>query len=103
MAGRVTLVELAAMFERAAAVVSVNTGVMHLASLAGAPTAGLHGATNPLRWGPVGEKAVSILPRSGRMAYLNLGFEYPPHVENAMANLVVEDVIEALNRLGVRV
>lgn len=93
------LVELAAAFANAAAVISVNTGIMHLAALAGAPLIALHGATNPERWGPVGKNAVSLLPRSGDCAYLNLGHEYPPHVEPAMRNLPVEDVVAALDRL----
>jgi ADP-heptose:LPS heptosyltransferase len=51
LAGRTSLAGLAWLFSRATAVVSVNTGTMHLAALAGAPTVGLHGPTNPLRWG----------------------------------------------------
>lgn len=98
-AGLCGLVELAASFANAAAVISVNTGIMHLAALAGAPLIALHGATNPERWGPVGKNAVSLLPRSGDCAYLNLGHEYPPHVEPAMRNLPVEDVVAALDRL----
>lgn len=100
LAGRVGLPDLAWLLARAEAVVSVNTGVMHLAALAGAPTVGLHGATNPRRWGPVGPRCVSLLPRKGQCAYLNLGFEYPADAEPALEHLPVEDVLAALESLG---
>lgn len=103
LAGKASLPELASFFRKAAAVVSVNTGIMHLAALAGAPTVGLHGATNPQRWGPVGERTVSLLPRAGESAYLNLGFEYPRNAKSAMPNLPVEDVLAALRYLGLHV
>ncbi|MEO7932892.1 MAG: glycosyltransferase family 9 protein [Chthoniobacterales bacterium] len=63
--------------ENAAAVVSVNTGVMHLAAALGVPTVGLHGPTNAHRWGPVGPVTAicEVAPPDG--GYLNLGFEYP--------------------------
>ena len=101
LAGKVSLVGLAWQLARSRAVVSVNTGIMHLAALAGAPTVGLHGGVNPLRWGPIGPRTISLLPRSGQMAYLNLGFEYPDNVENALPNLPVEDVRKALQTFGV--
>ena len=47
LAGKTSLAGLAWLFSQASAVVSVNTGTMHLAALAGAPTVGLHGPTNP--------------------------------------------------------
>lgn len=103
LAGKTSLPELAPLFQEAAAVVSVNTGVMHLAALTGAPTIGLHGATNPRRWGPLGEKTTSLLPRKGEYAYLNLGFEYPPCVKNSMPELPVEDVLNALRTFEVAV
>lgn len=99
LAGRVTLSELACLLRDAAAVVSVNTGIMHLAALVGAPTVGLHGATNPRRWGPVGPRAESLLPRAGQCAYLNLGFEYPRGAAPSLVHLPVEDVLAALDRV----
>ena len=99
LAGRASLPGLAWLLARADAVVSVNTGIMHLAALAGAPTVGLHGATDPQRWGPVGPRCVSLLPRAGRFAYLDLGFEYPHGAEPALQHLPVEDVLAALHTL----
>lgn len=101
LAGRTALTDLAWLLARADAVVSVNTGIMHLAALAGAPTVGLHGATDPRRWGPVGPRCVSLLPRKGQCAYLDLGFEYPPDAEPALVHLPVEDVLAGLDALNV--
>lgn len=101
LAGDLSLAGLAWMFSRSAGAVSVNTGTMHLAALAGAPTVGLHGPTNPLRWGPWGRKVQSLLPHSGACAYLNLGFEYPQPLVTCMENLPVSDVLDALARMGV--
>lgn len=98
LAGVTDLATLHWILHHARAVVSVNTGVMHLAALAGAPTVGLHGATNPLRWGPVGPRTCALLPHEGAMAYLNLGFEYPKGVQSSLPHLPVEDVVEALRR-----
>lgn len=101
VAGKMPLRELARFLSCAGAVVSVNTGIMHLAALTGVPTVGLHGATNPSRWGPVGENTISLLPRSGVSAWLDLGFESPGKRKPAMANLPVCDVLAALRRLGI--
>ena len=103
VAGQMSLPDLAFCFSRAAAVVSVNTGVMHLAALCGVPLAALHGPTNPLRWGPLGGHSRALLPEAGDRAYLNLGFEYPEGAENVMHTLPVSRVLEALRDMGVRV
>lgn len=100
LAGELTLSELGEAFSGAAAVVSVNTGIMHLAALSGAPTIGLHGATDPKRWGPVGQRALSLVPRQGQHSYLNLGFEYPPGTASAMRFLTVGDVLRAIEKLA---
>ena len=65
--------------------VSVNTGTMHLAALAGTAVIALNGPTNPNRWGPVGPNSLSLTPPSGNFAYLNYGFEYPESDEEAYA------------------
>lgn len=101
IAGKATLRELVGHMKAADAVVSVNTGIMHLAAIAGAPTIALHGPTDPVRWGPVGPKTCTLLPRSGTFAYLNLGFEYPSDAEGVLKHLPVSDVCAALRDMGV--
>ena len=81
--------------------ISVNTGILHLGASVGVPVIGLHGPTDPIRWGPLGEHAISLLPESGLSAYLNYGFEYPDDDKDAYAldRLSVSQVIEAVDIL----
>ena len=84
--------------------VSVNTGILHLLVEAGVPAVGVHGPTNPDRWGPLGSASISLLPQSGPSAYLNYGFEYPKSDANAYSldNLSVDQVVIALEDLRSR-
>jgi len=71
-----SLAETAAIVAAASIVVSVNTGVMHIAAALGIPVVGVHGPTNSRRWGPVGPRAASVNAPLEGCGYLNLGFEY---------------------------
>jgi len=103
IAGKINLPDLAYCLRRADAVISVNTGIMHLAAIAGAPTIALNGAVNPLRWGPLGPKTCALLPEKGRSAYLNLGFEYEDTRDNVLRHLRVKTVRDALAEFGIYV
>jgi ADP-heptose:LPS heptosyltransferase len=95
VAGRYRLSELIDVLARARCVVSVNTGVMHLAAAAGAPTVALNGPTSALRWGPIGPNVVCVdsdLPGCG---YLNLGFEYDGQRTDCMRGISVDRVATA--------
>jgi heptosyltransferase-3 len=95
-AGKYSIDETAALLEASRGVVSVNTGIMHLAAALDVPIVALHGPTNPLRWGPLSRRAHCISPKSGQTAFLNLGFEYPEDFEPCMHLLSVEDVLASL-------
>ena len=53
-AGKTTLTELAALYEKAALVISTDTGPMHLAAAMGTPVVALFGPTASWRTGPYG-------------------------------------------------
>jgi heptosyltransferase III len=95
-AGRYSLDETAALLEGSDSLVTVNTGVMHLAAAMNTPIVALHGPTNPARWGPLAHNARVIVPDSPDVAYLNLGFEYPEGVEPCMHLIGVDQVVTAL-------
>ena len=100
VAGRYRLNELVDLIGSASCVVSVNTGLMHLAAAAGAPTVGLNGPTSARRWGPIGPKAVCVdsdLPGCG---YLNLGFEYDGRRTDCMSGISVDRVTSAALELA---
>jgi heptosyltransferase III len=81
------------------AVVSVNTGVMHLAAAVGARVICLNGPTSELRWGPVGDQAISVSVPPPHGGYLNLGFEYKGCPLDSMEYIEVSDVWERLRRM----
>jgi len=97
IAGEVSLPELAAVLRGAAAVVAVNTGVMHLAALLEAPLVALHGPTSRRRWGPVGARSIALAPPvPAGCEFLNLGFEYPGGPVDCMERIEVDEVFAAL-------
>lgn len=85
---------------KAELVVSVNTGVMHLAAILGVPTVSLNGPTSNLRWGPVGPCAIGVQPEGGGCGYLNLGFEFRNQPTDCMERISVEMVQNAIRLLG---
>ncbi len=92
VAGRFNVPELVNVIADARCVVSVNTGVMHLAAGVGVPTIALNGPTSSLRWGPIGPDVVCIdspLPGCG---YLDLGFEYENQRTDCMHGIPVDQV-----------
>jgi ADP-heptose:LPS heptosyltransferase len=82
LTGALSLRETAQILKAARYVLSVNTGILHLAAAVGVKTLGIHGPTSVLRWGPVGPMGYSDLsvralqsPRKCSPC-LNLGFDY---------------------------
>jgi ADP-heptose:LPS heptosyltransferase len=99
LAGQADLAETAMEIARAAAVVCVNTGVMHLAAALNTPLVALHGPTNPVRWGPLSADAITVAPPSDSGGgYLNLGFEYPANPPDCMAAITLEEVLIGLRK-----
>jgi len=100
IAGELSLAELAAVLRGAAAVVAVNTGVMHLAALLDVPLVALHGPTSRRRWGPLGARSIAIAPPAAAgCEFLHLGFEYPNGPVDCMERIEVDEVLAALSTL----
>jgi heptosyltransferase-3 len=91
--GRDGLHSVAAILQKSALVVSVNTGIMHLAAISGAPTVGLNGPTASHRWGPRGARVASVEPRGGG-GFLHFGFEYDGNPTDCMDRITVDDVYQ---------
>ena len=98
-AGQFTLAELADLFAAAEVVVSVNTGVAHLAGLVGARTVSLEGPTPACRWRPLGPCVRTVETSLPECGYLNLGFEYGGHRHDCMSGVSVQAVVEAVDEL----
>lgn len=72
LVGKVSLSEAAACLARCALFVGNDSGLMHLAAAAGAPTLGLFGPTPAHEYSPVGPRAAVALSQSERMQDLSV-------------------------------
>ncbi len=99
LAGKISLSQTCKVLQDAAAVVSVNTGTMHLAAAVGGAVLALNGPVPARRWGPVGERAVSVDSEEEGCGYLNLGFEYENQREDCMALIKPERVFLLLKEM----
>jgi heptosyltransferase I len=99
IAGAASLAQLEALARTCSVAVSVNTGVMHLAAIAGAPTVGLNGPSNAARWGPIGSRVISLSSAYDGCGFLNLGFEYEGRRTDCMLGISVDAVVDACHTL----
>jgi lipopolysaccharide heptosyltransferase III len=72
LVGRLTLPEAAACLARCALFVGNDSGLMHLAAAAGAPTLGLFGPTPAAEYAPAGRLTAVAVARGPRMADLSV-------------------------------
>lgn len=87
----------------AAGVISVNTGVMHLAAAVGTPVVSLNGPTPVRRWGSIGSPSRALVSPLVPDGYTNLGFEEDDRYRGAMAAITVETVVGAWDDLAAEV
>ncbi len=80
-------------------VISVNTGVMHLASALNCNLVSLQGPTSVKRWGPTNSNVNAIQSPLSCSPCLNLGFEYGCPYNNCMKAITVQSVADAANTL----
>jgi heptosyltransferase I len=93
--GHYNLLELLDLLAASECVVSVNTGVVHLAAAIAVPTVCLNGPSSGTRWGPLGRLSVSVDSSLPGCGYLNLGAEYRGQREDCMCGIAVPDVLAA--------
>jgi len=92
IAGRFTLDEVVAIVEKARLLVCSNTGMLHLASCVGTKTMGLHGPTNPVKWGAYSKNTVLIQSDKYCSPCLYLGHDYGCKMPSCMKHISVDDV-----------
>ncbi|MBM3675559.1 MAG: glycosyltransferase family 9 protein [Actinobacteria bacterium] len=83
----------------AVAVVSVNTGVMHIAAALGIPTIAVDGPTSAARYRPIGPRVQRVASPMVPDGYLDLGFEDDPRFRDCMRAITVAMVVEAWDGL----
>ena len=100
-AGKYTLEETIKLLSRSKLVISVNTGVMHLASALKCNLIALHGPTSFRRWGPLNSNSISLQSHLECSPCLNLGFEYGCNENKCMKTIDANKVIESINKFCV--
>lgn len=103
IAGELNITRTAEVLKSSSLVISVNTGIMHLASALGCPLIALNGPTNSKRWGPLNSNAVSIQSPYHQAPCLNLGFEYAcsDRTGECMKAILPKMVVEAIESLSI--
>jgi ADP-heptose:LPS heptosyltransferase len=101
-AGRLSLVEIAELLASSTAVVSVDTGIMHLAAALDCRLVALFGATSPLRWGPLNAHARVLYSHRDCSPCVSLGLEAGCGTNRCMADLTPDAVIYELDTLMAR-
>ncbi len=91
-AGMFALNNVVALVEKVKLIVCSNTGMLHIASCVGTKTLGLHGPTNPVKWGSYNKKSVLIQSDKFCSPCLYLGHEYGCQAPQCMAHIKVDDV-----------
>lgn len=95
LAGRTSLMELAALYQEMACVISTDTGPMHIAAAVNTPTAALFGPTADWRTGPFGD--------GHRIVSANLQcrpcFKRSCEIMHCMRQIREESVLEHVNDL----
>ena len=72
LTARLTLPEVSAVLAGAALFVGNDSGLMHMAAAAGAPTLGLFGPTDAAVYGPAGAAAAAVVSPDGTMAGITI-------------------------------
>lgn len=101
-AGTATLGETAGLLKLACLVVTVNTGILHLAAAVGAEILVLDGPAGTERWGPLTSHATVVRSGAYCSPCLDLGFEYACRTGWCMSDLGVEAVWTATTEVLAR-
>lgn len=92
IAGIFSLDDVVAIIKRVTLIVCSNTGMLHLASCMGTKTMGLHGPTNPAKWGAYSKNTVLIQSDKYCSPCLYLGHDYGCKAPSCMNHISVDDV-----------
>ena len=103
IAGLTNLAETMAIISRARFVVTVNTGILHIASWLGKDIICLNGPAGELRWGALkileGQRIIHLNASVPCSPCLNLGFEYKCQKMFCMPTITISMVVNAVKSL----
>ena len=96
LAGRTGLYETGELLRKSSLVVSVNTGIMHMAAAYDQAVVALHGPTSVERWGPVCRNQINFTARTAGAGCLHLGFEYDRKDSHSLDTIDADQVLRTL-------
>jgi ADP-heptose:LPS heptosyltransferase len=94
-----SLAEVRDILAHARLLITVDTGIAHLAAALNAPVLGLHGPTKFERWGSWSAHATGLNSPHPAAGYINYGFEQHPAGDEVMASLRVSVVAAAVEAI----
>ena len=98
--GRFTLGQTAYLITKSRALITINTGIMHLGAALNHPMIALHGPAGVVRWGPMGSSnAYNIESDFACAPCLNLGSEYKCRNGGCMRAIKVEAVLKKVHEI----
>ena len=98
VAGEYSLEDTIKLLAKSKLVISIDTGIMHIASALDCNLIALHGPTSSKRWGPLNKNAVSINSDLECAPCLNLGFEYGCNENKCMQKILPDFVIKKIRK-----
>lgn len=97
-AGEFSLEQTAALVERANLMLCSNTGILHVSTCVGTRTVGLHGPTNPRKWGAYSRNAIPIQSDKFCSPCLYLGHDYGCNAPTCMLHIMPDEVFMAIRK-----
>jgi ADP-heptose:LPS heptosyltransferase len=80
-------------------VISVDTGILHVAAALGCKIVSLHGPAPVSLWGPISDTAICLIPSEDCIQCSYLGFEKCSKSRQCIDDISVNQVIAAINQL----
>jgi ADP-heptose:LPS heptosyltransferase len=103
LCGKADLATTMSVLRQAEFVVSVNTGILHLAAWLGKDIISLNGPTSTVRWGAIkthaGQSILELNSKAPCSPCLNLGFEYKCRTMICMPYITIQQMVEALRTM----
>jgi heptosyltransferase I len=99
--GKLSLTETASVLEKSKMLVTVNTGIMHLASALNVALVVINGATSVKRWGPLNKNSISIHTNLDCYPCISLGFESKCKNPECLESITVDRVFKSVRELVV--
>lgn len=101
IAGKYSLKKTAMALKSAELVISVDTGILHLASALNCHLISLHGPTSPDKWGALNKEAISIKGTCKDAPCIYFGYENFCKENKCMQSIAVAQVIEIIKQKNI--